>query len=244
MGFTFYIDSTEFVAMTAKLERVSSKALPFAVRETLNKTALDVKKNSLEKSANKHFTRRQKNFFKASSSVNFAKGTDIDRMFSEVGFRAPSNSKNAGAVDNLEQQEKGGTIDNRELLPTRFSRISKSANRMVQSRNRLKNGSMKIVKSDSMNGKTKNKKFVQAILKAQKGGYVETDKSILRVDSVKKLKSGRLKFKLSTIYLKNPSKTINVKATNFMEEASLESFKKTPKIYKKEVKKQLDRYYR
>lgn len=243
MNLKFNIDAHEAVAMTAKLERVSERALPYAVRNTLSEVAKDVKKYSIEKSANKNFTRRQKTFFKASSSVNFARGTDIKRMQSEVGFRSPNNVKNSSAVKELEQQEFGGTIKDRELIPTKSARISNSDKRMVQSRNRLKSGKMKIVHTRKMPSKSKSKQFIQAVVKAQKGGYVETDNAILRVDRISRPKNGRPNFKLSTIYIKNKSGTVRVKATHFMREASYMSYKKIPDIYKEEIQKQLDRYY-
>jgi hypothetical protein len=86
----------------------------------LNKAAFDVKQNTMLKSAEASFVKRQPNFFKANSRVEMASGWDLDKMQATVGFNSSGlkGGSNNHAVEDLEQQERGGTIKSRSFIPT------------------------------------------------------------------------------------------------------------------------------
>ena len=231
------INSDAMVVHTNKLEKLSHSAMPNAVRGTLNSLAFDVKKNTILKSSEKEFTNRKKNFFKASSRVEMARGFNLNSMESKFGF-IPF-PKNEQAVKDLEQQEFGGKIKNRDFIPMDESRVTKSPKRMVSSKHRL--GKIKnIVKTSETKGKTKGQKFVISVLKAGKGGYVLHNDTLFLVKNIKKGNE----FKLVPVYSYKKGRTVNVKATRFVRKAVKITRKKTNDIYISEAERQFKRYFK
>ena len=233
----FNVNSDAVIAHTNKLEGLTRSAFPNAVRNTLNGLAFDLKKDTMPKSASR-FTKRQKNFFKANSTVQMAKGFNVSTMESKMGFMAKGKTAK-GAVNNLDEQEEGGTITQREYIPVEKSRIGKSKKRMVQKKNRLnKIGIKNIVKASSFSGST-SWQFMQAVNKAQKGGFVQAklkNKDVTMVWRVNEsmstnLKTKRVIFKLTPVYIVNKSKIVKVKATHFMEKATKKTMQRADKIY-------------
>jgi hypothetical protein len=100
----FNVDTDEVIKFTNKLEKLNRSAFPNAVRGTLNGLALDVKTKTMPDQTEKDFTIRQKNFFKANSGVDFARGFNLRSMASIVGFysRRPNNQ----AIEDLEKTGK------------------------------------------------------------------------------------------------------------------------------------------
>lgn len=240
MALKLNINSDELVVFTNKLEKLSKTAMPNVVRKSLNTLALDVKRDTMLESSNKEFTNRSKNFFKANSRVNFAKGSKLKTLRSEVGFTASNNVKkndNELSIDDLEKQEHGGKIKGRAFVPLESSRTSKSHSKNVRKSFRL--GAInKIVNAKDMKGKNRKEKFVKAIHKAGKGGYVLADtgkKTILwRINSTRRTKQGR--YFLTALYTYEKGRTVKIKkATHFMEKASVKTYKKLPNIYRKEA---------
>lgn len=86
----FYIKTNELTKLALKLQRINDVALPFAVQNTLNRTARDVKVNSLLQTTNRLFTIRKRTFFKANSGYRTYKakkfGYNINRLRAEVGI--------------------------------------------------------------------------------------------------------------------------------------------------------------
>ncbi len=238
MSFAININTDEFVVFANKLEKISRSAMPNAVRNTLNGMAFDVKKNTMLKSSEKNFTNRQKNFFKANSRVETAKGFDIHGMSSKVGFKS-LGAKNT-AVDDLEFQERGGKIKKREFVPVKGARPGKNIGKLVSKKNRLGRIS-KVVKVGYTPGKTGPQKFVKSVLKAGKGGHVLTDKSMIRVNNIRRTKKG-LKFTLKTLYSYEKNRSVKIKATHFMEKATEQTSKKGRSIFNKEGAKQFKRF--
>lgn len=234
------LNSNGVVIWTNKLEKLNKIAFPNAIRGALNSLAFDVKKDSMPKEANKTFVNRDKRFFKANSRVEMARGNSIRTMESKVGFLATGKTKNNKAVDELEQQEFGGTIKNREFIPTNTARTAKNSKRKVSRKNRL--SSIKnIIRTKDIKGKTNGQKFIKAVLKAGKGGFVMTDKSILSVRSILKKKSG-WKFKLQTIYTFKKGRSVKISPTHFMQKASDRSAKRADEFYVKEAKRQIKKH--
>jgi len=239
----FNVDTDEVIALTNRLEKLNNSAFPNAVRGTLNGMALDVKKNTMPDEADDSFIIRQKNFFKAHSAVDFARGFDVDSMKSEVGFieRRPRNM----AVKNLEEQEEGGTIGGRSFLALHQARISKTITKLVAKRNRI-SGIKNIVKTSDQKGSSEGQRFIQAVFVAGVGGVVFSKFNgrgmVWRVESLQKNARGR--FRLTAIQSYKEGRTVKVKATHFMKKASLRSAKKGDEIYFKEAERQFNKVFK
>jgi len=231
------INTDEVVVFTNKLHAISRSALPQAIRNTLNGTALDVKKNTMPKHAAEEFTQRKPSFFKSKSRVQFAKGNDIRLIEATVGFIG-----NDQAVRDLEEQEHGGDIDGRAFIPMDTARTSGSNQKLVKPNNRL--SSVKnIVNSNTMEGKTPKSKFIHAANKAGIGGYVignNKKKILYRVDAV----GSGSGVKLTALYSFEPGRSIDVEGTGFMKSASLESADDMNNRFIKEAERILDRFYK
>ena len=243
----FNVDTNAVVIHTNKLEKLSKSAFPNAVRGTLNSLAFDVKGNTMPKSALR-FKKRQKNFFKSNSRVNMAKGSNLSSMKSEIGFINKAKTAES-AVEELEQQEHGGKIDEREYIPVKSARSSKNNKRMVQKRNRLGTiGIKNIVKASKMSARNQGGRFVQAVAMAGKGGFVQSKLKgknttmVWRVNSLSRTKGGR--FKLTPVYIVNESKSVKVKATHFMEKATKKTMQSADKFYIKQAEREFEKALR
>jgi len=232
------INTDEVVSMTNKLEKMHKSALPLAIRGALNGAAVDVKKRTLLKTSDKKFTNRQKNFFKVKSKFNLAKGFDVNSMKSIVGIINDGTQ----ATDDLQKQEYGGTIKGRTLIPMDTGRTGNSHFKNVRKKNKLDKIS-KLVFASKSSGKNKGQRFIKAAHHAGKGGYVVSNfkgKNILwRVNSLSRTKSGKLK--LTGIYSFKKKRSVTVKKTGFMKEATLMSQDKIGLIFLSEAAKQIKR---
>jgi hypothetical protein len=236
------INTDAAVVFSDILERIGKSALPNAVRETLSKTALDVKQKTMPKTAEAEFTNRRKNFFKANSVVDFAKGKDINSMRATVGFN--DNKLTGGnnfAVKDLEQQEYGGMIDGKSFIPLDPARVGKSYSKSVRANARI--SKLKFINARNQKGASKEQKFLNAVFKAGVGGNVlgSTKKGENIIWKVQRInKSGQPK--LIPLYDYRKSRKVKVKRTKFMEQSALISQKKMNDIYVIEAKKQIDHY--
>jgi hypothetical protein len=110
---SFHTDAKDIAVHSARLLRLTQNALPTALRNTLNATALDVKQRTMPQSSKRTFVEREPNFLKANSRVDFAKGTSLSNMASVVGIaslkKKPVKRKDL-AVEDMEKQEVGGSI--------------------------------------------------------------------------------------------------------------------------------------
>lgn len=225
------------VVFANKLEKLPKKAFPNAVRGTLNSLAFDVKKNTMPRSA-KRFVNRDKNFFKANSRVEMARGTNVNSMESIVGFRSLGGTNTA--VENLEKQETGGIIPGRSFMPTDAARVSKSKKRKVSRKNRI-SGIKKIVHVAKTPGKTDGQKFIRSVVEAGKGGHILKENMLFRVDRLSRTGS-KWKFRLTAIYSFSKGRSAKIrKATHFMKKATDKTYQKVEKIWIKEAQRQFDR---
>lgn len=221
-------------------------ALPNAVRETLSRAAMDVKKNTMPRQADKTFVNRAPNFFKANSRVEFARGYNIATMKSTVGFVEKSlKGENNFAVKDLEQQEHGGTIKGRSFVPLVTARAGNSDSGLVKPKNRISK-IRRIINSKNSRGKNKAQKFIIAANEAGRGGYVigGSNKILFRVKSLGKsssLKTRRQKIKVEPLYVFRRKGKAKVKSTSFMERASLLTARNLDNIFIQEAKKQIQR---
>lgn len=231
------INTHAAVIFTNKLEKLRRSALPNAVRGALNGAAFDVKQNTMPSQAHKKFVVRAPNFFKANSRVEKAMGWDINSMRATVGF-TPGKGKGADlAVKDLEEQEKGGTIERRSYIPTREARGGGNTKKVRPS---MRLTSIKnIVNSNTIAGSSPKQKFRYAAVKAGRGGFVlgnNTKKTLFRIDSI-----STTAIKKKPVYSYKPGRSVKVGASGFMKSATLESADKIEQLYIKEAKRQIDR---
>ena len=236
----FNVDTNEVIVFTNKLEKLSKSAFPNAVRGTLNGLGFDVKKNTMPEVAEKTFVTRRKNFLKASSRVEMARGFSLNSMETKVGF-VPFKGPNE-AVQDLEQQEHGGKIGGRSFIATDKARVSRSGKRSVRGPNRM--GKIKnVVNVSKTRGSSNGQKFIRSVFNAGIGGHVLSKNMLFLVKSIKK-KKGRVNFKLDAIYSYKKGRSVRVKATHFMEKATKKTMKKANDIYIKEAERQFEKALR
>ncbi len=243
------INTDALVKYTATLERLHKSALPIAIRKALNKTALDVKKNTMPDAAKVFRKRAPGDFFKANSKVDFADGFNIRSMHSKVGmFPLRLSGNNNYAVNDLEQQEHGGKIDKKSFIPLPKARTSGSINKMVRANARLQ----AIKKSKLINGKNvKGANWAQKAIKSavhtgKKGFLLNPGRkgSVLwRIDSIRRV-GGNTRFTKTKLYSFNKNRKVTIhKASHFMEKASMKSAQKMDLYFITEAKRQIVKYY-
>jgi len=236
----FNVDTDKVIIHTNKLEKLSKSAFPNAVRGTLNGLAFDVKKNTMPEVAGKTFETRRKNFLKASSRVQMARGFSVNSLESKIGF-IPFNGSNQ-AVQDLEKQEHGGKIGGRAFIATNKARVSRSGKRSVRGANRM--GKIKnIVNVSKTRGSSEGQKFIRSVITAGIGGHILTKDTLFRVKSIKNAK-GRIKFKLDALYSYKKGRSVSIKATHFMKKATELTMKKADDIYFKEAERQFEKALR
>lgn len=230
-------------AYTEKLARLNRSAFPVAVRGALNNAAFDVKQNTMLKSAGAAFTQRSPNFFKATSTVEMAKGFDVKNMQSRVGFEE-GKAKSAGnkaAVSELEQQEHGTKIEDHSFTPLKSARVGNSDKKLVRANARLRRiKEQPIIFQSQAKGKTEGEKFAKSVAFAGKGGLVMGEyrgkKILWRVNSISRTDEG--KFKLTGLYLYDKGHGVTPPKSGFMKTASFESGKKIDDYYIQQAEKQ------
>lgn len=243
----FEVKSYEARNFADKLRTMKRSAFPTAIRETLSKSALHVKQKTMPIAAQDAFVNRSKNFFKYNSKVDFAKGYNIDTMQSTVGFIDDKlKGQNNYAVKDLEQQEQGGTITNKSLMPLDTARTGKSRNRLVMQRNRLEK-IRRIVKVKNGNGKMG---WMKAAYMAKKlygdNAYVlgaenaKGYRTLSRIDSVMRIGRNYV-VKRTALYSVDKGHNVRVNKTGFMKRASLETQSIMDKIFVVEAQKQIKR---
>lgn len=243
---TLNINTDAAIKFTNKLEKLHRSALPVAVRSALNSAAFNVKQKTMPAESESAFVNRQKNFFKANSRVDMAKGFNLKTMKATVGFTDQGlQGNNNYAVKDLEQQEYGGTLKKKSFIPTDTARGGGSAV-PVRPKNRL-SAISRIANSKNVKGKNKHERFVKSAVYAGVGGYVIGSGMLFRVSSIKIKKAkviGRYsntKIKVTPIYSYKENRQVNVKATGFMRSASLRSAGHLEKFYQVEAEKQIKR---
>jgi len=221
---SFNINNDSAIELAAKLERVHRSALPSAVRNTLNNAAFETKKN-IPLVASEKFITRQKTFFKRFSTVDKAKGFDVNRMIATAGI---DGSKNLQLAINLESQEFGGKVLGNKLIPHDHSRTSRSQAKRVSSRNYLNKVNVHRANRAYRSHKgTRNSKFVAAIMSTAKSGkrhmmLSSSNKGMVyEVSSISQNRRNRkVNFKIKKLYSVRRNRTHNVRATGFVQKSA------------------------
>lgn len=249
----YEIDSSAVDKYAEKLATLHKSALPTAIRNTLNKAAFNVKQGTLADSAKKNFVNRDKNFFKANSTVKMATGWDIAKMQSEVGMieKGLQGGSNNYAIKDLEQQEHGGKIDGKSFIAMRGARTGKNTNKKVRSNARMGTIPSNVTPINRRSGASRSQQFIRAAMYAIKNsdGYVlghQTKgggRTLWKVDSVSiNVKSRRMRIKATPLYNVKKDRSVKVKATHFMEEAAMKSAKGMPKTFERAAEFQIKKH--
>lgn len=218
------VDSKEVSKLAFKLESLNKSALPLTVRRTLNNAAFENRSIDLEKSASKNFVRRDKNFFRVISKYEKAKGFDIEKMESRVGF---VSKKQDDSAFNMQAQEFGGNVGGRDYLPTKESRVSRSNEKKVNKKYRLSTIKNKIISESNIKAVSSHQKFTIAAKKAEKA-----NKLLKTKDGIfDKKGKGFVK-----IYDYKKNRKINLKSRNFLLEASMYTRQRIPLLFLKNGK--------
>lgn len=244
------VNSSAVVRNTARLEKMHRSALPVAIRGALNNAAFDVKQSTMPRSAKKAFVHRQPNFFKANSKVEMAKGFDVKTMKSTVGF-IESKLKGARnfAVKDLEEQEHGGSIKGRSMIPLDPSRVGSSSTRPVKVKYRL--STLKnVINANNVKANSKKQRFIKAAFMAKKlhgdEAFVLGNKrrgqrmTLSKIDSISSNKN-KLSLKRTAVYSYEKGFVAKVKPKKFMQRASQESGLKIEHYYIEQARRQIER---
>jgi hypothetical protein len=227
------IDSNELIKATRKLELLNRSAFPVAVRGTLNSAAYEMKQQTIDITTRENFTIRKATFFKANSKVVQATGFDVNQMQATVGFTG-----NSQAVEDLQQQETGGTILGRAFIPLNTARTGNSNTKLVRSSNRIKG--IRIIDARKNKGNAAQQ-FIQAAKRANVGDFILAnyqDRTILwRLNSLNRNSDGS--FKLTGIYSYDKGRSAKIdKATHFMQKATLLVQPKIADMYLQQAERQ------
>jgi hypothetical protein len=243
----FNVNASEIVQHTNRLERISKNAMPRAVRNTLNQVALLHKQKTLEYQAKKTFDVKAKNFFKANSKVEFAKGNDLNSMQSVMGMKTiKKKGQNDFAVENLERQEFGGKTPKRSFIPVSKQKggKAKSGRGVVKPRARLSQIS-NLVNARNAKGKNDKEKFVKSVIHAGVGGHVLAEfkgrSFVWKVKGFTRDRNGKWKFKIDKLYSFKEGRQAKQKATPFIKPSSNLAMKKVNDIYIKNAEEQINR---
>lgn len=243
--FTLNINSSAAVRFTNKLEKMRKSALPSAVRGTLNKAAFNVKKDTMPKTTSATFKSRHPNFFKANSSVDMARGFDIKSMKSTVGFVSSNLKYNNKAVVELQQQEYGGTIDDRSLIPLDTARSGNDYDKPVRPSFRLK-AIKGVVDSEQERGVNRKQRFLKAAIKAGVKGYVKGNlgrRTLFKINTIKRV-GGKTVVIKTPLYSYAKGRRVSIGATGFMRSASLQSASRLEIYYEQEARRQILRMFK
>jgi len=245
------VNNRELINFAKKLDKIHRSKLPNAVRNTLNSVAFHTKKKTLQEEASKTFTRRNSSFFKRFSSVEMAKGFNINRMQSKAGMTAASRTgKPEQAGLDQTQQQQGGTIKGRTFIPLDTARVSNNNKKNVRRKNRIKN--LKIVlNTKDATGQSPKKRFVSsavvAIKKFGSGAIIQHKRQdgkqfLYRVErGGKNIKTREFSIKVTPLYSVKKGRTIRVSAKPFTMRAGLKAQKLANKFFEQHAKRQLSK---
>lgn len=237
------IDNNEVIHHTNRLRELHKSALPVAIRETLNSAAFDVKKNTMPESVKRSFIERTPTFFKANSKVEKSTGFNVNSMKATVGFfenKLINNTTNY-SINDLEEQEDGGTINMKTFIPTVYARKGGTKRGLVKPNFRLNKIREKgLINANKLPGKNERQKYLIAANKAGVGGFVIYKRMLWRINSLAK----KSKVERTPIYSVSKGRNIKVKSTQFMKLASLKTSNKMTGYYLGHAEKQINRLVR
>lgn len=239
------VNNDDVIEFTAKLERLNKSAFPSAVRNTLNRTAFEMKKE-IPRVAADTFITRQRAFFRRFSVVDKADGFKVNSMKAITGIDA---TKNKELADNLASQEVGGMVRGRKLIAHDDARVSKSQNKRVSAKNRMN----KVRIHDATpayraHRGSRRSKFIAAVMSTAKSGkqhmYLKTGTRgmVYEVTAVSRnIRSRKVNFKIKKLYSVRSNKSHSVKATGFMRKSANLASKDIRKFFRENAEFQFNK---
>jgi len=245
---TLNVNTDELVVLTNKLEKMHKSDLPLAIRKSLTDTAWDMKKDTLQKSASRFRDRHPGNIYRTFTRVKKAEGFNVRNMEAVMGFKPLPRSDFA---ENQEEQNRGGTIDERTFIPMAEAR---GGNGQVKKKYRLSQlASKNIIDSkkvtsrkgrggSKVNVKGKQKFIVAAIAAKKQSGndaYVISQfenggrRTLYHVKKAKPQRGGGVDLKLTPIYNVKGKRKVSVKKTGYITEAAMNAEKLMPRNFQK-----------
>lgn len=244
----FYIQTKELADLSLKLQRINDVALPFAVQNTLNRVARDVKINSLKQTTNKMFTIRKRTFFTANSGYKSYKakqfGYNINRLKAEIGI-TKSVKPNEKATEQVGSQQTATNIK-RSINPLGEKSKPKSVINILSKK-------PEVYDSQADNGEFAYIRTVQKAYRSNTGVIFKKGNrgALHRITNMKKRKPTKKnpnKFIIKTIPIASYIKSGEVKLTKkrpFLNDAVIMSSNKLmERFFIEEANKQIERVRR
>lgn len=246
------VNTKELIKFSKKLDKISKNALPRVVMNTLNTMAFDTKKRTLIEESQDAFTVRNKTFFKRFSRVKPSPLGKINKMQAIAGMTdqgARGMKEQAG--ENMRQQQLGGTIAGRSLIPLDTARIGNSKTRQVRRKNRVTNLDVKVDTKWARTTKPKQRFIQSAIYAVQRYGSNAVIKHT-REDGksfMYRIRRGgndimtrRFKLGVTPLYSVKRGRSVNISNPNrFTQKAALRSRNRANDIFIKQAKKRIKR---
>ena len=252
MATVINVNTTELIKFSKKLDKISKNALPRVVRNTLNELAFDTKKRTLIEESNKAFTVRSKTFFKRFSRVKPTELGKINKMKSFVGMTSKGGrGKSEQAGENMRQQQLGGSIAGRALIPLDTARVANSKTKNVRRQNRISNLNVQVDTKQARTTKPKQRFIQSAIYAVERYGSGAVIKHT-REDGntflyrIKRggndIKTRRFNLSVTPIYSVRRGRSVNISnPVRFTQKAALRSQKKANSIFIKHAKQRIAR---
>lgn len=248
----FNVNTKEVVKFSKKLDLISKRSLPRVVKNTLNTMAFDTKKRTLIEESEKAFTNRNKTFFKRFSRVQPVKTNKIQTMRAVVGMTDSSRSgqsEQAGA--NMKQQQLGGKIKGRTLIPLDTARVANDNKRNVRRVNRIRNLNTVLDTSITKGSKHRQRFIRTAVFAVQRHGtsaviqhQAQNGKTYLyRISrGGNDIQTRQFNLKVTPLYSVKKGRSVNINSpTRFTLRAAKRSQKRGNQIFIKNAKRQIAR---
>lgn len=244
----FNVNTNASIILTAKLERLNKSAFPSAVRSTLNDASFEMKKSNILESAKNNMTVRNPTFFKKFTGVKKATGFNVNRMYSEVGFKNtdPNPIKGKKAIEGMESNESGG-MDSTGAMYLKKARTSNSLKKKVRRAARFdKKKLAKGYKQSAKGGQSNVKKMFSSymenaptFIKTKKGSFLIQVTNVS--SSIKGKRKGKLDFKIDFLMRGRKKHKATAKATHFVKESAIKTSKQIEGFYAKNAEFQFNK---
>jgi len=236
MPYSITIDTKEITKLTDAIRGLHRSAFPVAVRQTLNDLAFETKQKQLIPMANKTFTVRDSNFFKAFSKVDRAAGLNVGAMTADAGML------DKGAAQTFDEQEKGGDYTH-EYVPNTQARSGGNNKAKINKANYRGNGKMIDRSLKTKNRSRKSQFTADAAMGFKLKKLINHNGTIFKVLKFSKDEYG-IRIKLKPLYDAENNRKVSVKPTHFIEKTATKAAEKTERFYKRAANQQFKKYFR
>lgn len=191
------VNNSDVIKHVNRLERVRSKSMPYAIRNTLNDIAFDTRKRQI-RNTKKRFVNRQQNFFSSRINVKKAQGLSVKTMESESGVFARNTSKKEQPVFNLKQQDQGGSLFV-GAVPTKNARGGNESKK-IQSNSQLRRAKVR----ESSKKATAMKSYIaRHAIAAKTGKMIKGKSAIYRVTGIYRASKDKIAFNKELLYVRH-----------------------------------------